>query len=63
MMNVAGNDCVKCANKSHCEYLLGYRTAWCKIDSLLENLTKTFYCGTIIMRCDYYEENTNEYEL
>ena len=61
-MSLLGTDCVTCARKGHCEYLLGYRTVWCKVESLLENLTKLFYCGTITMKCDYYEENTNEYE-
>lgn len=36
--------------------MLGFRTAWCKVESLYENLTKEFYCGTITMKCDNYED-------
>lgn len=65
-MSLLGTDCATCAHKGHCDFLLGYRTAWCKVESLLENLTKSYYCGTITMKCDYYEqkeENGYGYEL
>lgn len=63
-MSLLGTNCTNCRNNDCCSLILGFRTAWCKIESLYENLTKDFYCGTITMKCDSYsqkEENDNEH--
>lgn len=64
-MSLLGTDCVNCKNKDNCSLLLGFRTAWCKVESLIENLTKQFYCGTINMKCENYidKDDIGDYGL
>lgn len=49
-----GNNCEQCDFRDNCRLLLGYRTVWCRIESVLQNLTNMDFEGTINMKCESY---------